>query len=172
MVTGSLGLPVLDIYKHPPLCGGLGGTDPNLDLSLPTSLKNEIHKQSPEGRFEHIPGARDVLHTCPVPSSSPFIRPWCLILRVPWCFHSTSHLLASQAGSCRALLRTLWLASGSLHHSLSPPFPLVPRPLHHGLLLHLGTAALGVAGPRYATAWLLGPGPELPVVPRRRTSRS
>ena len=46
-----------------------------------------------------------------------------------------------------------------------------PRPLRCGLLLHHRPALLGLAGPLGATARLLGPGPELSLVPRRWTSR-
>lgn len=53
------------------------------------------------------------------------------------------------------------------------PFPLAhpPRPLLRGPLLRHRTAALGLAGCRRAPAWLLGPEPQLPVVPSGRAAR-
>lgn len=63
----------------------------------------------------------------------------------------------------------LTVTPASSHRRLSSS---VRRPVLCGLLLHHGTAPLGVAGPFRATAWLLGPGPELSVVPSRWTSRS
>lgn len=68
-----------------------------------------------------------------------------------------------------------WRAS---HSPLRPStYPLVfplpcCRPLLRGLLLQLRTAALGVAGPFCAAAWLPGPGRELCVVPGGWTARS
>lgn len=50
---------------------------------------------------------------------------------------------ASQGGLAEPWWGPWGWCPGSPHRSLTRPFPLVPRPLHRGLLLHLGTAALG-----------------------------
>lgn len=99
-----------------------------------------------------------------------------------WRFHSTSFRSRLPAGSAHSRLgvagstagcRDTAFAGPSLLPSTNPlVLPLVPRPLHRGLLLHHRPAPLGVAGPLCATTWLLGPGPELPLVPRRWTSKS
>lgn len=86
-------------------------------------------------------------------------------------------LCRSPAGSSRAspvVGMQRWPATqarGHLPLTLRPSPRPPPRPLHRGLLLRHRTAALGVAGPRRAPAWLLGPEPQLPVVPSRRTAR-
>ena len=83
--------------------------------------------------------------------------------------HSRLGVAGSTAG-CRDSVG--WCPGSLLPSTNALVLRLVPRPLHRGLLLHHRPAPLGVAGPLCATAWLLGPGPELPLVPRRWTSKS
>ena len=136
-------------------------------------------------RTYQVPGV--FYSCCPVPSYSPFLGPWDLILWVPWkglAFPSTSRpsgltaalpphglgLAESPAGD-----RDTVLAGDPA--SLQPcPDPGLSSSLPQASALWFTTSpqdsSSGGTGPGCAAARLLGAGPELSVVPSKWTSRS